>query len=147
SEDRPAGAAGLRRRGPFPRRALRARRVRGRRRVMPPAVRAAVPALALFAACQSYSPDPGDAAARARAFAARLPEAAEIRAFAESLHGGPAAARGFDPSDGVDRAEARLVALLLNADLRVARRRAGVFEASAREAGRLRDPELSVDVE
>ncbi|HEX6812154.1 MAG TPA: TolC family protein [Planctomycetota bacterium] len=92
-----------------------------------------LPILALLAGCESYAPEPVDLAQHARLFAERLPDAAVIGRDAR----GP-----LDPSDGIDLAEARLIALVFNPELRIARQHAGVAQASAAEAGRWQDPEL-----
>ncbi|MFO1077514.1 MAG: TolC family protein [Planctomycetota bacterium] len=85
-----------------------------------------------FAACQTYEPAPVDLAEHLRAFAVRLPEA-------------PAGGAGFDLADGLDRGEARRVALAFNADCRLARLRAGVAAVAADHAGALPDPALGLD--
>jgi outer membrane protein TolC len=53
---------------------------------------------------------------------------------------------GFEVSDGLSLAEAEVVALVYNADLRVARLEAGVAKATAEETGRWDDPTIGVDV-
>lgn len=79
--------------------------------------------LALAASsCQSYEPAPVDLAAHAAAFAARTVS---------------------PPTEkGLDRAAARLVALVFHPELRQARLRAGVAKVEFDESGRLRDPVL-----
>lgn len=94
-------------------------------------------------ACQSYAPAPVDLRAHARAFAARVPDAASIREFAERLHQQDPSRPTFDLSDGLELSEARCVALLFNADLRTVRLRADVLAAAAEHAGSWPDPELS----
>lgn len=96
--------------------------------------------------CQSYEPKPLDMPELRAAFLARTPESAAVRVFAESLAPGTAQAHAFDPGDGVSCAEAELVALVFNADLRVSRLRAGVTRASADTAGLWEDPSLGVDL-
>ena len=97
----------------------------------------------LVAGCQSYEPAPVDLQQHARQFAERVPDGAEVRAFAELLHHRDAQLEPFDLTDGIDLREVRLVALLFNADLRNARQRAGIAAASAEYAGLWDDPELS----
>src|SRR5262245_12676173 len=101
----------------------------------------------LAAACQTYAPSPVDLAEHARLFAQRVPDAAEIRAFAERLAAHDPTLPALDLANGVELAEARYVALLLNPSLRTARLRAGVAKASAAEAARWADPELSASLE
>lgn len=96
--------------------------------------------------CQSYEPKPLDMPELRAAFLARTPESAAVRAFAESLAPSEGGASTFDPGDGVSCAEAELVALVFNADLRVARLRAGVTRATADTAGLWEDPALGVDL-
>lgn len=111
-----------------------------------PVLRPTTFAVALAAAsCQTYSPDPVDVEAHARSFAARIPDAASIGAFAARLRQHDAAAAELDPGDGIGLHEARYIALLLNPELRTSRLRAGVAQVSAENAGRWADPELRAD--
>lgn len=96
--------------------------------------------------CQSYQPKPLDMPELRAAFLARTPESPAVRAFAESLAPREVGAATFDPADGVSCAEAELVALVYNADLRVARLRAGVTKATADTAGLWEDPAIGVDL-
>lgn len=107
--------------------------------------------LALVAGgCQSYERSPLDMAGHQAAFLARMPESPEVRAFADSLVASSSVSGGeavvFDPADGITREEAELIALVFNADLRVARQRAGVTQASAANAGLWEDPTTGVDL-
>ncbi|MFN5957302.1 MAG: TolC family protein, partial [Planctomyces sp.] len=52
----------------------------------------------------------------------------------------------FDPGDGITCEEAEVIALVFNADLRVARLRAGVTQANAENAGLWEDPTIGVDL-
>lgn len=79
----------------------------------------------LFAGCQSYSPMPLDDAAHAREWKARDINGASVRDFAAALAKRDAAARTYNPADGLDLAEAEVVALFFNARLRKARLDAG----------------------
>lgn len=112
---------------------------------------AAVPVGALLAiagaGCQSYERAPLDLPAHASAFLARTPDAPEVRAFADRLAASaPAQDREFNPADGVSLHEAELIALVFNADLRLARLRAGVTRATADNAGLWEDPTIGVDL-
>lgn len=102
--------------------------------------------LALAGGCQKYERAPLDFAAHKQAIMARTPEASEVRAFAESLRAAEGRATGFDPTDGVSCAEAEVIALVYNPDLRSARLRAGVSRAAADHAGLWEDPVLGVDL-
>ncbi|MFO1030898.1 MAG: TolC family protein [Planctomycetota bacterium] len=95
------------------------------------------------AACQTYEPAPVDLSAHARAFAARLPDADAVRAFAERLASHDPVGTGFDLRDGLALGEARFVALLTNPSLRAVRAESGVAAALAEFAGRWADPQLS----
>ncbi|MBK8233044.1 MAG: TolC family protein [Candidatus Eisenbacteria bacterium] len=103
------------------------------------------------ASCQSYAPAPVDLSEHARQFAARLPDDAALSAFVDALrassaHAPPAAAVFGTVEDGVQREEARWIALHLNPDLAIARLEAGVAAASAENAGLLDDPSLNGSV-
>ena len=97
-------------------------------------------------ACHSYSPEPVDLAAHAREFAARLPDAASMRAFLPAADADAIAAR-IDLHDGLDRAEGRLVAAVFHPDCRLARRRVATALAARDHSGRWQDPELQVSFE
>ncbi len=102
--------------------------------------------LLLATACQTYSAAPVDLPAHAAAFAARLPDSDEVRAFvAELAKTTPNAALTLQ--DGISLAEGHLLALLFHPDCRLARQRAGVALATADNAGRWTDPVLGGSVE
>lgn len=98
----------------------------------------------LVGGCQSYAPKPLSVSAHREAFLARAPDSGEVRAFADSLAqpARPAASRSALQPVSSDRAE--VIALVFNADLRVARLRAGVAQASAEFAGLWQDPVVGV---
>lgn len=107
--------------------------------------------------CQSYEPSPLEPAAHRAAWHARSLadlEGLRLDTFVERLApaGGEAPKSGeaavtdgelLDASDGLTLAEGRLVALVYNPDLRLARLRAGVAAVSAENAGLWADPQLS----
>lgn len=97
----------------------------------------------VVAGCQTYTPAPVDLQAHARLFAARIPDATLVRAFAESLRHRDPVVEGFDVGDGLSLAEARYVALLFNPELNAVRAGAAVAKASAELAGRWEDPQVS----
>jgi cobalt-zinc-cadmium efflux system outer membrane protein len=100
------------------------------------------------AGCQSYRPRALDLTAHDDIWRSRSAASAEVAEFAQSLaerHGDPAVS--FDASDGLSLHEAEAVALVFNADLRLARLRAGVAAAGAVHAGRWDDPVFGVDIE
>ncbi len=102
-------------------------------------------ALSAFVAagCQTYSAAPVDLEAHARQFAARIPDASLVRAFAESLAKGDPAIDAFDLADGLSLAESRYVALLFNPSLRAVRAQVGVARATEELAGLWEDPQIS----
>jgi cobalt-zinc-cadmium efflux system outer membrane protein len=119
--------------------------VRGSR----PWFRRAATACALIAcACQTYRPSPPDLEAHHVSWAARSPDASAVRDLARRLSDSrPAAEGAFDASDGLSLAEAEAVALVYNADLRLARLRAAEASAAVRESGRWQDPVFGFDAE
>lgn len=98
----------------------------------------------LFAGCQSYSPLPLDDAAHAREWKARDINGASVRDFAAALAKRDATTRSYNPADGLDLAEAEVVALFFNARLRKARLDAGAALAGAQNAGEWDNPELNI---
>ncbi len=69
-----------------------------------------------------------------------------VKEFAKRLKSKPGKSVKFQPSDGLTLAEAEVVALVFNPDLRIARHKAGITKANAQYAGRWDDPALGVDV-
>jgi outer membrane protein TolC len=96
--------------------------------------------------CQSYERRPLDLEGHRAAFLARTPDACQAAALAEQLAAPPPEAPPFDPTDGLTCAEAEAIALVFNADLRLARLRAGVTRAAAEHAGLWEDPTIGVDL-
>lgn len=101
-------------------------------------------AAVLLAGCQSYQSKPLDLAAHRDAWLARTPGDEPVRTFAEQLSQ-TTESSVFDIADGLSLAEAEVVALVYNPDLRLARLRAGVASASAEHAGLWQDPQFGVD--
>lgn len=96
--------------------------------------------------CQSYERRPLDMAGHQAAFLARTPESPEVQSFAATLAAHAPGGAEFSPSDGISCAEAEVIALVFNADLRLARLRAGVTKATAENAGLWEDPTVNVDL-
>ena len=96
--------------------------------------------------CQSYQPAPFDPAEHRSEFLSRTPDGPGVAEFATRLAALEGRADVFDPADGYSLAEAEAVAMVLNAELRLARLRAGVTKAGAENAGLWEDPSLRVDV-
>jgi outer membrane protein TolC len=102
-------------------------------------------ALVTLTACRTYAPHPLDPAAHLEAWHGRGAAPLEPASLPEDL-ALPGLPEAFEPDDGVDLAEGRLLALVHNPELRLARLRAGVASAGLAEAGLLADPELSLDI-
>lgn len=100
--------------------------------------------------CRTFEPRALDLPGHAESFLARTPESPDVRGFAASLAArsstSMADAAAFDPADGISCTEAELIALVYNADLRLARLRAGVTRATAENAGLWEDPTLGIDL-
>ncbi|MFT4571644.1 MAG: cobalt-zinc-cadmium efflux system outer membrane protein [Hyphomicrobiaceae bacterium] len=103
-------------------------------------------ALVLLGGCKTYRPDPIDLPAHSKTWRAQSVSSETVATFAKSLAASIPDTVAFNPKDGLTLREGELVALVFNPDLRVARSRAGVAEATAKYAGLWDDPELSFDV-
>lgn len=99
----------------------------------------------LIAGCQSYQPVPLDFEQYRADAASRLEEQETLRAFSKRLGADTDQADSFDLADGIDAAEAEVIALFYNRDLRLARLRAGVALANAENAGLWEDPVFGFD--
>ena len=102
----------------------------------------------LLAGCQSYEPLPLDLAQHQADMADRLTEDESLRAFADRLAASDAdtdAPASFDIGDGISSAEAEVIALFYNPELRLARLRAGVALADAQTTGLWEDPVFGFD--
>jgi outer membrane protein TolC len=99
-------------------------------------------------ACQTYERRPLDLGAHRGEFLSRLTQSpvASGGDGSQAPSDAVSSPSGFDVSDGLSLAEAEVVALVYNADLRVARLEAGVAKATAEETGRWDDPTIGVDV-
>jgi outer membrane protein, heavy metal efflux system len=80
------------------------------------------------------------------AFLARTPESPEVQAFATTLVSQSLGDTEFNLVDGISCAEAEVIAIVFNADLRLARLRAGVTRATAENAGLWEDPMIGIDL-
>lgn len=102
--------------------------------------------LVSLTSCQLYQSSPLDPSAHAEGWRDRSPSDEQVRDFARRIETTAPRSVPFNPGDGLTLAEAELVALVYNPDLRLARLKAGVAKASAEYAGRWDDPKLSIDV-
>lgn len=100
----------------------------------------------VLSGCQSYQPRPLDPEEHRERWLARSPQRDGVVEFARRLANDGVPVPEYDPSDGVSCAEAELIALVFNPELRLARLRAGVASATAEHAGLWDDPEFSIDV-
>ena len=96
--------------------------------------------------CSSYERRDLDIDATREAWLTRSVKGESVRAFALRLAERESVGE-FEPSDGLTLAEAEVVALVFNPELRIARLEAGVAKAGAAYAGLWEDPVLGVDME
>lgn len=103
--------------------------------------------VALLSACQAYEAAPLDLDSHRERFLARSLTSLEVSDVVGGVElSEPRPSAAYDLSDGISLAEAEAIALVFNADLRVARLQAGVTLASAENAGAWEDPTLGVDL-
>lgn len=96
--------------------------------------------------CATYRERPVDLAATDAAWRTRQHQGEAVSAFARSLEErGAAVPARVAIDDGIDLAEAEVLVLLWNPDLRRARAQAGITDAEAAYAGRLETPEIGID--
>ncbi len=100
----------------------------------------------LLAGCQSYEPRPLKLAEHRQAWLDRSSDSESVRAFARQLETQTSSPATFDPSDGISLPEAEVIALVFNADLRIARAGADIAAATAEHAGLWEDPVFLIDV-
>lgn len=105
-----------------------------------------VAATALLSGCQTYEPKPIDPSAHYAHFLERDIAVESVAEYARRTVQRGDAPGSFDPSDGYSLEEGEAVALVYNADLRVARLEAGEVAAEASTAGLWEDPVLGTDI-
>lgn len=99
-----------------------------------------------LAGCQTYEPAPLDFEQFSIQAASRLNDQETLREFSQRLVvAKPVEDGSFDLDDGIDAAEAEVIALFYNRDLRLARLRAGVALANKENAGLWEDPVFGFD--
>lgn len=98
--------------------------------------------LVMLAGCQSYQAKPLDISSTRMELASRSASSEQVMDFAKRLAAinTNAIPSDFDPSNGLTLAEAEIVALVFNPELRVARLQVGVLQATADTAGLWQDP-------
>jgi len=99
----------------------------------------------LAGGCASYESRPLDLDVHRESFLSRGVDAEPLAVYAQRLRMERQFAGEFDPSDGITLEEAEVVALVFNADLRVARLEAGIVAATAENSGLWEDPVLGAD--
>ncbi len=109
-------------------------------------IAAASSAVLLLAGCQTFESRPLNLADHDQKWRAQGPSSEKVQAFAKRLAKTNSGNTAFNPSNGVSLDEGKMIALVYNPDLRVARLKAGVAKAVADHAGLWDDPELSLDV-
>lgn len=97
-------------------------------------------------ACQLYRASPLEPGTHLDSWHKRSASDESVRDFAKRLDAGSAKSVHFNPANGLSLAEAEIVAMIYNPDLRLSRLRAKVTEASAKHVGRWDDPRLGIDV-
>lgn len=103
-------------------------------------------AIVVLGGCRAYESSPLDLRAHRQAIAQRAVDFEPIGAFASRLNAAETGAPVvFDARDGLTAAEAEVVALFYNPELRAARLAAGVALASFENAGLWEDPEFGFD--
>ena len=100
----------------------------------------------LLSGCQGYEPRPLSSEEHRVAWRQRSPESDSVVELARRLESEDAPADRYDPLDGLDCAEAEVVALVFNPELRTSRARAGIAAATAEHAGLWEDPVLAIDL-
>lgn len=106
----------------------------------------------MLSGCQSYERQPLDLNATRSVWLTRSAADQSVRDFAATLQATQSdatapGATSFDPTDGLTLAEAEVVAMVWNPDLRMARLEANATRAAAAHAGLWQDPVLGVDLE
>ncbi|MFT6864075.1 MAG: cobalt-zinc-cadmium efflux system outer membrane protein [Akkermansiaceae bacterium] len=113
-----------------------------------PALRLATVAgtVLLLAACQAFERRPLDPVTHNERWKAQGASDDKVHAFAKRLTRTTSGASPFNPVDGVSLNEGKIIALVYNPDLRIARLKAGVAKATADHAGLWNDPKFSLNV-
>ena len=107
----------------------------------------AATAVITLTGCQTYQSVPLDLETHAQRWRELSPTNKEVREFADEIARSRAdLATQFDPADGLSLSEAEIVALVFNPDLRIARSRIGIAEATVEHAGRWSDPTFNLNI-
>lgn len=101
---------------------------------------------AALTGCQTYQPSPPELERHYAAWLNSVPTNDTLASFAARIAATADTPAAWTLDDGLNLAEAEALALFGNAELRVARSRAGVTAASAAHAGLWDDPVLAMDV-
>ena len=103
-------------------------------------------ALLLLTSCETFQPRPVDLSSHDRKWKKLTPSDEKVRTFAQRISIHSRVSSSYNPADGISLHEGKMIALVYNPDLRIARLKAGVAKATTKHAGRWDDPELSFDV-
>ncbi|MHC4661842.1 MAG: TolC family protein [Planctomycetota bacterium] len=99
----------------------------------------------LLVGCKTYARKPLNLEEFKSAWKARSPDNSSVSDYArEIVKRDERGSADFNSADGLSLEEAEILALFFNPDLRIARSKAGIALAGAKEAGRWEDPELGV---
>jgi len=103
--------------------------------------------LVFITGCQTYEPKPLDLTSHRQHWYSRTTSDEDVRKFAMSLISIDSPRHTeFNPVDGLTLSEGEIVALVFNPDLRMARLRASVTQATAPFAGRWQDPNFNLNI-
>lgn len=95
--------------------------------------------------CQTYKPAPLDLGAHIESWRKQPTSKEEVASFASNIaRVQPNNLGDFNPSDGLSFAEGEIISMVFNPELRIARLRAGVAQATAENAGRWKDPNFNL---
>lgn len=95
---------------------------------------------------QTFQKQPLDLSSHSSNWLNQAPDTDLVSDFVKSIETHSGKATNFNPANGVSMGEAKLIALVYNPDLRVARLKANVTAATAKHAGLWDDPTVSFDV-
>jgi outer membrane protein, heavy metal efflux system len=108
-----------------------------------------ISAMAAVVSCQglqTYQSKPLELVSHNNKWLEQAPESITVMDFVKRIENESGKSFDYNPLNGVTLSEAKMIALVYNPDLRVARLKANVTTANAKNAGLWDDPSLSFDV-